>query len=139
MNFDCFRNPPAGYGEVGFFWWHGDPVTKEKLAWILDQLADHSISGLQVNYCHGDQGGRNWGLTMKSDPKPLSEEWWELFGWFMGEAQKRGMSVSLSDYTLSAPGQESYTDEVMVVENHFKKGAVGALHNQEGREKYFAS
>lgn len=24
---------------------------------------------------------------------------------------------------------KSYTDEVMVVENHFKKGAVGALHN----------
>jgi quercetin dioxygenase-like cupin family protein len=24
---------------------------------------------------------------------------------------------------------KSYTDELMVVENHFKKGAVGALHN----------
>lgn len=119
MNYDSFMNPPQGYGEVAFFWWHGDPITKEKLTWILDQLASHHISGLQVNYCHGDQGGRNWGLTMESDPKPLSEAWWKLFCWFMGEAQKRGMAVSLSDYTLSSPGQESYTDQVLKAHPEF--------------------
>ncbi|MCR4576401.1 MAG: hypothetical protein K5784_00645 [Clostridiales bacterium] len=113
MDYEEFRNPPAGYGEVAFFWWNGDPVTKEKLTWILDRLKDHHISGLQVNYCHTDTGGRAWGLTMPSDPKPLSEEWWQLFAWFMREAGRRGMSVSLSDYTLSTPGQESYTDEVL--------------------------
>ena len=108
MNYKNFLQPPKGYGEVAFFWWHGDVITKEKLLWILDQLEDHHMSGLQINYCHSDSG-----LTMESDPSPFTEEWWGLVVWFQKEAQKRGMSISLSDYTLSAPGQQSYTDEVL--------------------------
>jgi len=113
MNYKEFLQPPKGYGEVGFFWWQGDAVTKEKLIWILDQLEDHHMSGLQINYCHGNKGGLSSGLTMESDPSPFTEAWWELVVWFKEEAQKRGMSISLSDYTLSAPGQQSYTDEVL--------------------------
>ena len=33
-----FQQPPPGYGEVAFYWWLGDPLTKERLAWQLDQL-----------------------------------------------------------------------------------------------------
>lgn len=113
MNYQHFQLPPDGYGEVSFFWWHGDPITKEKLLWILEQLKDHHICGLQINYCHSDHGGRSYGLTMESDPKPFSEPWWELIKWFQAEANKRGMAVSLSDYTLSSPGQESFTDEIL--------------------------
>ncbi|MBK8027934.1 MAG: hypothetical protein IPK17_00150 [Chloroflexi bacterium] len=32
-----FRNPPAGYGEVAFYWWLGEPLTRERLTWQLDQ------------------------------------------------------------------------------------------------------
>ena len=95
-----FRNPPAGYGEVPFYWWMGDTLTREHLRDHLDLLKDHGISSLQVNYAHSDKGGKLWGLTYKSHPEIFSEEWWELFGWFMREARKRGMTVSLSDYTL---------------------------------------
>lgn len=26
-----FKNPPKGYGEVSFYWWIGDPLTKERI------------------------------------------------------------------------------------------------------------
>jgi len=108
-----FKNPPKGYGEVAFFWWQGDKITKEKLGWILTQLKDAHISGLQINYCHGDTGGQQWGLTLPADPMPLSEPWWELFGWLLRECRPYGISLSLSDYTLGAPGQGFYTDAVL--------------------------
>jgi hypothetical protein len=106
---------------VGFYWWLGDPLTKERIAWQLDQLKDKGIAGLQVNYAHSDQGGQTWGLTYPSDPPLFSEPWWELFGWFLKEARKRGMSVSLSDYTLG-PGQGWYFDEILR-ENPGMRGA----------------
>ena len=108
-----FEKPPEGYGEVAFFWWHGDKITKEKLDWILQQLKDSSVSGLQINYCHGDTGGLQWGLTLASDPKPLSSAWWKLVGEFITECKKYGIAVSLSDYTLGAPGQGFYIDDVL--------------------------
>ncbi len=107
-----FRTPPAGYGEVPFYWWIGDTLTRDHLLWELDQLAGRKISSLQVNYCHQDHGGLIYGLTYPSQPALFSDEWWELFGWFMDEAGKRGMTVSLSDYTLG-PGQGSYVDRML--------------------------
>lgn len=73
-----FRKVPEGYGEVAFYWWLGDKLTKERLSWQLEQLKDHAISGIQINYAHSDQGGLSWGLTIESDPALFSEEWWEL-------------------------------------------------------------
>ncbi len=108
-----FRTPPPGYGEVPFYWWLGDPLTKERLEWQLDQLKGKSIASLQINYAHSDKGGRMWGLTYESEPRLFSEEWWKLFGWFLKEAGRRGMSVSLSDYTLGWPGQGWYFDEIL--------------------------
>ncbi len=108
-----FQAPPPGYGEVAFYWWMGDPLTRERLAWQLDQLAGRGVSGLQINYAHSDRGGRSYGLTFPSDPPLFSEAWWDLVKWFVGEAKRRGMAVSLSDYTLCAPGQGWYTDEVI--------------------------
>lgn len=119
MDNNLFKKPPAEYGEVPFFWWHGDDITKEKLSWILEQLKDSHICGLQINYCHSDKGGCQWGLTMESNPHPFSEEWWELVGWFIKECKKYGISVSLSDYTLGAPGQESYADWVLAAHPEF--------------------
>ena len=108
-----FRAPPAGYGDVAFYWWLGDPLTKERITWQLDQLAkSKGMTGLQVNYAHSDRGGRSYGLTLPSDPPLFSEDWWKLYGWFLQAAKKRGMSVSLSDYTLGI-GQGWYIDEVL--------------------------
>lgn len=108
-----FINPPKGYGEVSFYWWLGDKLTKDRLAWQLDQLENYNIEGLQINYAHSDCGGISYGLPYRGDPPLFSDQWWELFIWFLGEAKKRGMSVSLSDYTISSPGQGFFCDEII--------------------------
>jgi len=105
-----FVNPPPGYGQVAFYWWLGDPLVKERIQWQLDRLKGKSMKGLQVNYAHSDSGGRSYGLTYPSEPQLFSEEWWELFGWFLRKAKELGMSVSLSDYILGIPGQGCYMD-----------------------------
>ncbi|MCU0248182.1 MAG: hypothetical protein MUC42_16560, partial [Bryobacter sp.] len=105
--------PPPGYGEVSFYWWLGDPLTKERLAWQLDQLQNKRISALQVNYAHSDKGGRFWGYTYESEPRLFSEPWWNLFSWFLRESKQRGMAVSLSDYTLGWAGNGWYTDDML--------------------------
>ncbi|WP_162463040.1 glycosyl hydrolase [Paenibacillus psychroresistens] len=108
-----FLNPPKGYGEVAFYWWIGEKLTKERLLWQLEQLKDHHITGLQVNYAHSDEGGDSYGYSYPSDPPLFSEDWWELFGWFAEKCGERGITVSLSDYTLCSPGQGWYTDEIL--------------------------
>ncbi|NMO97674.1 glycosyl hydrolase [Paenibacillus lemnae] len=108
-----FVSPPEGYGEVAFYWWVGEKLTKERLSWQLEQLKDHHITGLQINYAHSDEGGELWGLTYESDPPLFSEPWWELFTWFAEKAGSYGIAVSLSDYTLCSPGQGWYTDEIL--------------------------
>ena len=107
-----FQKPPAGFGVVPFFWWLGDPLTKERLSWELEQMKGMGIAGYQINYAHSDKGGRSYGLTLPSDPALFSEDWWKLTGWFMKEAQQQGAGISLSDYTLGI-GQGWCVDEML--------------------------
>lgn len=107
-----FINPPHGYGEVPFYWWQGDTLTRERLLWQLDQLKDKGIPSLQINYSHQDAGGISYGLSNPSKPALFTDAWWKLFKWFAAEAQKRGMTVSLSDYTLGI-GQGYAMDEAI--------------------------
>ena len=107
-----FKNPPHGYGEVAFYWWLGDTLTRERILWQLDQLKGKGVVGLQVNYAHSDSGGLLWGLSLPSQPKLFTEEVVGIVRLVLGEAKKRGMAVSLSDYTLGI-GQGSYVDEAL--------------------------
>lgn len=107
-----FINPPHGYGEVPFYWWQGDTLTRERLLWQLDQLKGKGIPSLQINYSHTDAGGISYGLSNPSKPALFTDAWWDLFKWFASEAQKRGMTVSLSDYTLGI-GQGYAMDEAI--------------------------
>jgi hypothetical protein len=107
-----FKNPPPGFGTVPFFWWLGDPLTKERLSWQLAQMEGMGVSGYQINYAHSERGGRSFGLTYPSEPEIFSEDWWELVGWFMGEAKKQGAAISLSDYTLGF-GQGYMVDDIL--------------------------
>ena len=107
-----FINPPNGYGEVPFYWWQGDTLTRERLLWQLDQLKGKGIPSLQINYSHQDAGGISYGLSNPSKPALFSEAWWKLFKWFAAESHKRGMTVSLSDYTLGI-GQGFAMDEAI--------------------------
>jgi hypothetical protein len=117
-----FKSPPKGYGEVSFYWWLGDTLTRERITSQLEQLKDMSITGLQINYCHTDKGGATYGLTYPSQPALFSPKWWDLFKWFVKEAKKYDMSVSLSDYTLGAAGQGWFIDE-MLAENPSLNGS----------------
>ncbi len=116
-----FINPPSGYGEVPFYWWQGDTLTRERLEWQLNQLQGKKISSLQINYSHLDEGGLSYGLSRPSKPALFTDDWWNLFKWFAAEAQKRGMTVSLSDYTLGI-GQGFSLDEA-IKENSDLNGA----------------
>jgi hypothetical protein len=107
-----FKNPPPGFGTVPFYWWLGDPLTKERLAWQLKQMEGMGVSGYQINYAHSERGGHRHGFTYPSDPEIFSKDWWDLVGWFMGEAKKQGAGVSLSDYTLGF-GQGYMVDELL--------------------------
>ena len=107
-----FHQPPPGFGVVPFYWWLGDPLTKERLIWQLEQMTGMAISGYQINYAHTDKGGISFGLTFPSKPALFSPEWWQLTGWFMGEAKKQDACISLSDYTLGF-GQGWLMDEIL--------------------------
>ncbi len=107
-----FQKPPPGFGVVPFFWWLGDPLTQERLGWILDQMEGMGVSGYQINYAHSDRGGRSYGLTLPSEPALFSEPWWKLTGWFLQAAKKQGAGISLSDYTLGF-GQGWRVDEIL--------------------------
>ncbi len=114
-NFDArpgFKRPPPGFGIVPFYWWLGDPLTRERLRWQLDRMAGMGVAGYQINYAHSDRGGRSYGLTFPSDPPLFSEAWWELTGWFLKEARHQGAAMSLSDYTLGF-GQGWCVDELL--------------------------
>lgn len=104
-----FTSPPKEYGEVAFYWRIGEKLTKERLLWQLVQLKNRHFCGLQINDCHSGKGGFLYGLPYQSDLPLFSEDRRELFGRFLEEAEKRGMTLSLSDHTLGAAGQRSIT------------------------------
>ena len=41
-----FQNPPAGYGEVPFWWWTGDDLNEDRLLWQVRELHKKGISGV---------------------------------------------------------------------------------------------
>ncbi len=98
-----FAAPPAGYGEVPFWWWTGEKLDAERLLWQIDELAKKGgISGVQINYAHDDVRGEtrpNW-LTYPNDPEPLTAEWFDAFDVVAARCRELGMGVGLSGYTL---------------------------------------
>ena len=69
-----FRQPPKGYGNVPFYWWSGDTLTRERLSAQLDILSESATDGFAVSYIHTDpkidslfnKGG--YGLFGKTEP-----------------------------------------------------------------------
>ena len=87
-----------------FYWWQGDPLTRERFRWQLDKLQEAGVQGFSVSYAHGHRrvdhdlvaaGFRAKYLTLPSDPPFMSPAWWELWDWFAGECVRRGMGVGL--------------------------------------------
>jgi hypothetical protein len=83
-----FQNPPAGYGEVPFWWWTGDPLDKDRLLWQIEELHRQGVAGMQINYAHQDTPG--W-PTYSAEPEIFSDAWWQIWQWTVGECRKRNM------------------------------------------------
>ena len=98
---DLFRAPPSGYGEVPFWWWTGEKLDKERIAWQLRELRAKGVSGTQVNYAHLMTHG--W-ATVPVEPPIFSDEWWDVFAFAAEESARLGMGIVLSGYTLDWPG-----------------------------------
>ena len=116
-----FLSPPKGYGNVPFYWWSGDHLTRERLAAQLDILSESATDGFAISYIHTDPktdtlfNGKKYGLygrTEPGDPAVFSEEWWDIWTWFSGECAKRGVAAGLDDYTVGWIGNGYYPDEI---------------------------
>ena len=116
-----FQPPPQGYGNVPFYWWSGDTLTRERLAAQLDILSESATDGFAVSYIHTDptidslfnKGGYGlYGKTEPGAPGVFTKEWWDIWTWFSGECAKRGVATGLDDYTVGWIGNGYYPDEV---------------------------
>ena len=95
---DIFRQPPAAYGPVPFYWWAGEALDRKRVAWQLDQLRSNGVRRVVVSYPHLPDGSCDPG-----EPPLFSPEWWEFFRWFLGACRDRGMTAGFQDYNLLAP------------------------------------
>ena len=149
-----FKAPPPGYGEVPFWWWSGrDPLNKERLLEQIEEIHKAGIAGVQVNYSHYRSGA--W-PTQDSTPALFTDEWWDFFSFAAQECGKRGMGISLSNYTLDFPDAENLwrklkisTPEMYATELSYEKGKVvkrkvprtyNPLHPESGKrvvERFF--
>jgi len=75
-----FRAPPPEFRPVPFYWWAGEPLTRERIAWQLDRLKAQGIRQVVVSYPHGTDGA-----TEPGTPPLFSADWWELFRWFLAQ------------------------------------------------------
>ena len=149
-----FKAPPPGYGEVPFWWWSGrEPLNKERLLYQIEEIHKAGIAGVQVNYSHYRSGA--W-PTQDSTPALFTDEWWDYFSFAAQECGKRGMGISLSNYTLDFPDAENLwrktgisTPEMRATELAFEKGKIvkrkvprtyDPLHPESGKrvvERFF--
>lgn len=116
-----FVAPPAGYGNVPFFWLNGDTLRRDRMSDILDTLATSATSGFSVSYIHKNanidsvehkSGYGMFGHTEPGEPKVFSPAWWEFWNWFSGACADRGLGLGLDDYTVGWYGNGYYPDEV---------------------------
>ncbi|TAE73442.1 MAG: hypothetical protein EAZ65_00515 [Verrucomicrobia bacterium] len=93
-----FLRPPASHGPVPFYWWAGETLDRDRIAWQLDQLREKGVRQTVISYPHNPDGSNDPG-----DPKLFSPAWWDLFRWFLGASRERGMHTGFQDYTLVEP------------------------------------
>lgn len=93
-----FQAPPAAFRPVPFYWWAGEPLTRERIAWQLERIKAQGIRQVIVSYTHGPDG-----VTDPGTPPLFSADWWELFRWFLAQCRDHGMTAGFQDYTLLGP------------------------------------
>ncbi len=125
-----FVNPPKGYGNVPFYWWSGDNLDPDRLAWQLELLADSATDGLCVSYNHthprvdtlmNANGYGGYGRVSSGDPYVFSPEWMRLWAEYSKKCAEYGIGLGLDDYVVASPGNGFKVDEALAdpgVNNH---------------------
>ena len=117
-----FLNPPKGYGEVPFYWWNGDTLTKERLDYQLNLLSDAAVDGFSVSYMHTNPkvdtlenkyGYGGFGRADVGKPAIFTDNWWNLWKWFANQCAEKGLGVGLDDYVIGREGNGFYMDELL--------------------------
>lgn len=125
-----FQNPPAGYGEVPFWWWTGDLLDKDRLRWQIEQLHEKGIPGMQVNYAHEDTSG--W-PTYAAEPEIFSDAWWDLWRFVADECIQRGMGIGLSGYTIDWPNGRSLVSRLIYSDPEIQGREIKVAHKTRVR------
>ncbi len=94
---DGFADPGKEYAPRPLWWWVGEKIEKDRVAWQLDQLKEKGVLHPIVVYSHAPRKF-SVGKVYQVDPEPFTEEWWDIFDWTMKECEKRGMTLSFSEY-----------------------------------------
>ena len=114
----ALTSPERRYGEVPFYWWNGSELNKDRLTEQLTALAEKGVAGVQVNYCHLNQGGEDGlpygghGRSLEGAPPQFSDTWWEFFCHAAKECERLGLSIGMGDYTIAWIGNGYFTDMV---------------------------
>ncbi|MBE6427121.1 MAG: hypothetical protein E7028_00795, partial [Planctomycetaceae bacterium] len=109
---DAFQTPPEGFGEVPFWWWSGDKLDKDRLAWQIRELHEKGVTGMQINYAHKDTSQPHW-PTFPNTPEIFTPEWWDFWAFAAEECGKYGMGIGLSTYTLDWTGTENLFNRIV--------------------------
>ncbi len=106
--YDNFINPPSCYGPIPFYWWHGEPLTIDRIRWQLDRLQEQGVAGVNINYQHDTDM-----KTYPGEPALFSEQWWELWQQVVVECHQRGMTIGFDDYTLAWPDKGKFAMDIV--------------------------
>ncbi len=83
-----FGNPPEEYRPRTRWWWPGNAVTKEEIAWELQQMHEKGMGGVEI--CSV------WNMYEKGNIPYLSEEWLDIVKYTIQTAKELKMSVALT-------------------------------------------
>lgn len=85
---DKFESPDyAQWGEVPLWWWEADSLSKDRVTWQLEKLAEKGVKAV----CPIQRS------PARTYPESFSEEWWEMMEYVHEEAKRLGMELWIYD------------------------------------------
>lgn len=85
---DGWQNPAATYRPHTRWWWPGNAVTREGIAWHLEEMARQGLGGAEIMSC--------WNMYAKGNIPYLSPEFLDMIRYAVEKAASLGMEVSLT-------------------------------------------
>ena len=79
-----FESPDhARWGEVPLWWWEGDRMTRERVTWQLETLAEAGVKSVcPIQRSPG-----------RCDPQSFSPEWWDMLAFVHEECRRLGITL----------------------------------------------